>query len=369
MLSLAAAFFLQSAGPDFVQPIVSAPVLMIQADLGGHNAILGIDTGTEDLLIKPTQDGQTEAQINLNFLSPDALTAKVQNFPSPANALVGLRNLQTKAIGIDARNGAFSVWNAGNISQDKIDFYFSHEPSADATGKPVWQTTAADTYQTLALETVEGDNHYFLEGAVNGTPVKFGLDTDSATSAIDASAMPTTGFTPVFKGQFGGLKGDWPVQIGFVDTLNLGTENLKAFPISEVPPGSLKPAQGLIGFDALQNRRVLIDFPAHKLYLGPPSPTPGGPDALVPLGIRLAPFVGNKQYIGVIPGSAAAKAGLESGDELVKVNEKPISVNNFPATHSSIADDFSKVGLPKSLSVVSKSKAGVTKSVELKKAS
>ena len=367
MLSLAAAFLLQTAGPDFVQPIVSAPVLIIQASLGGHNALLGIDTGSEDLLIKPIQGSQQgETQVTLNFLSPDPLTAKVQSFPSPANAIVGLKYLQTKAIGVDAHDGAFSVWNAGTLTQDKVDFYFSHAPGADASGKLGWQPTSADTFQTLTLENVEGDNHYFVEGAVNGTPVRFGLDTDSATSAIDQSAMPATGFTPVFQGKFGGLKGDWPVQIGFVDILGFGPENLQAFPISEVPPGSLKPAQGLIGFDALQNRRVIIDFPAHKLYLGAPNPTPAGPDALVPLGIRLAPFVDNKQYIGVLPRSVAAKAGLESGDELLAVNGKPISATNFPTTHSSLADDYSKIGLPKSLTVVAKSKAGVSKTVDLK---
>jgi hypothetical protein len=368
MLSLAAAFLFKTASPDFVQPIVSAPVLIIQASLGGHDALLGIDTGSEDLLIKPTkgQDPKAQAQVNLSFLSSDPITAKVQNFPSAANAIVGLQYLQTKAVGVDVQSGAFSVWNYGNITQDKIDFYFSHAPGADSAGKPVWQSTPADTYQTLTLEKIEGDNHYFVEGAINGTPVKFGLDTDSAMSAIDQSAMPATGFTPVFRGEFGGLKGDWHVQIGFVDSLAFGTDNLKAFPISEVPPGTLKPAQGLIGFDAFQSRRVLIDFPARKLYLGALNPTPAGPDALVPLGIRLAPFVDNKQYIGVIPDSPAAKAGLVSGDQLVEVNGKPISANNFPTTHSSLADDFSKIGIPKSLTLAAKSKSGVTKSVELK---
>src|SRR5438270_10653291 len=102
MLSLAAALIFQTAGPDFVQPIVSAPVLIIEGDLNGHQALIGIDTGSEDLLIKPTAAQDPPSQVTLNFLSPDPLTAKVQNFPSPANAIVGLRYLQTKAIGIDA---------------------------------------------------------------------------------------------------------------------------------------------------------------------------------------------------------------------------------------------------------------------------
>jgi hypothetical protein len=368
ILSFTAALLLRQAlQPNFVQPIESAPVLMIHADMNGHDALLGVDTGSYNLIVKPTApkggDDAAASKVTLKFLSPDPLDAHVTSFPTPADAVVGLQYLKDKAIGIDARKGALSVWNAGNLSQDQVNFWFSHAPA-----QGTWTSTPADAYQTVELETVEGDPHYFVEGSVNGTALKLGLDTDAATSAIEENLIQPAGFVPFYEGQFGGLKGGWPVHIGFVDALSFGGQDLKAYPLSEVAAGTLKPAQGIIGFDALMNRRALIDFPAHKLYLGSLNPSPAGSDALVPLGIRLAPFVGGKQFIGVIPSSPAAQAGLHSGDELISLDDKPVGILNLPLTHSSLAVDYAKAGLPKSLKVVVKSKDGTTSTREIKQA-
>lgn len=371
MLAIAAALALQAGlAPGFVQQMESAPILMIHASVLGHDRLFGIDTGSSSLLIKPgviqaiDDPGSGKSTIvPLDFLSGAPVQAQVATFPTPADGVIGLGYLKEKAIGVDAYNKAFSVWKEGNLSKDQVEYWFSHAPRDGA-----WYPFSAKPYQTIEMKTIDGDSHYFIDGSVDGKPITLGLDTDSATTAIEQNVIPADGFTPLYEGQFGGLKGNWPIQLGIADSFSLGTEELRAYPISQVPPGSLKPAQGIIGFDMLMNRRAIIDFPARKLYLGPLNDETLGSEALLPLGIRLAPFMGGKQWIGVIPGSPADKAGLQSGDELVEVDGKPVSASNLPITHSSLAVDYAKTGIPDSLKVLVKEKGGEPKTYEIKRA-
>ena len=361
MLGIVALLLTQSGQPDFVQPLLPAPILAIRADLNGKDSVLGIDTGSFDFILKPPANATDKtAQVTLNFLSPNPVEAKYAQFPSPAEGIIGLNYLHDKAIGIDAPDGAMSFWNKGNLTTDQVTFWFTHSP--DAAGKS-WAETPTVTYSIVDLEDA-GDGHFLVDGKLNGSPAKFGLDTDAAISGIDASVVKE-GFLDLEQANFGGIKQNWPVHIGIVDDLSFGTQDLKSLPMIEAPNGSLAPAQGLLGYDLLENRRALIDFPAHKLYLGDPAATPRGREALLALGIRLAPFVGGHQYIGVIPDSVAAKAGLHSGDEIVSVDGQPVGAENAAKTGSSLPFDYAKSGLPKSIKIVAKSSKGQPKTYSL----
>jgi hypothetical protein len=359
MLTIAAFAFLHaSTQPDFVQPIQRAPILMVHADLGGHDVLLGIDTGSFDFILKP---GAGENP-TLKFLSPDPLTTKTANFPSPADGIVGLNYLHDKAIGIDVHNGAMSVWTGGNLTPDQINFWFSHNPGPSA-GIDSWTSVAALPYTTVDLQGGSGDGHFLVGGTIGTSPVQLGLDTGAALSGLDESVAPTNSFVPLFQTSFGGLQQNWPVHVGILDSLSLGGQEIQAHAFAAAPKGSLGPAQGLLGFDMFENRRAIIDLAAHKLYLGALDPTPIGIEALEPIGINLAPFVGGKQFIGVIPDSSAAKAGLKSGDELMSIDDQPVAAANARETGSSLPIDYSKSGIPKTLKIVAQSPTGETKTV------
>jgi hypothetical protein len=354
MFGIAAFILAQSQQPDFVQAIQRAPILAIHANLDGKDQIFGIDTGSFDFIFKPTAGSDATAktaQINLGFLSPTAVEAKLANFPAPASGIIGLNYLHEKAMGIDAQSQTMSFWNKGNLTPDQITFFFSHSPDPATR---TWSSSTAISYSVVELEDA-GDGHFVVDATVNGAPAKFGLDTDSAISAIDGSVLGSTGFLSLKESNFGGLQQNWPVRVGIIDSLSFGTQDLRALPIAAAPNGSLKPALGLLGFDLLENRRTLIDFPAHKLYLGDPTSTPTGRETLLPYGIRLAPFIGGKQWIGVVPDSIAAKAGLHSGDELISVDGQPVAAQNAPKTGSSLPFDYKKSGLPKSLRLIAQS--------------
>jgi len=358
MLGIAAFVVAQSQQPDFVVPLQRAPILAIRANVGGQDRLFGVDTGSFDFIIKP----QASPTISLPFLSSTPLTPKVQMFPSPAAGIIGLNLLKDKAIGIDSNAGAFSIWSKGNLSQDQLTYWFSHAPTM--TGQAGWTDASTTSYAVVDLQDA-GDGHFFVNGTMNGTPVKFGLDTDSAISAIDGSVVPTTGFLELTESNFQGLQHGWNVHIGIADTVAFGTESVIQVPIIETPKNSLTPAQGLFGFDQLENRKTIIDFPAHKMYLGSIVSAPAGQDALIGYGIHLAPYIGGHQYIGVIPDSVAAKAGLHSGDELIQVGGQPLGTENLGTTGSALPVDYTKSGLPKNLTLMVKSADGKSNTYSL----
>ena len=354
MLGIAAAIIAQATvQPDFVVPIEPGQILAIHAPLGGKDAIFAIDTGSFDLLVKPSAAGTNDktTQINLDFLSASPVEAKVEGFPFPSQGIIGLNDLHQKAMGIDATDGALSFWNAGNLSSDQVNYWFSH--TADFANKGSWSSVTLIPYNQVNLED-SGDGRFFVDGMINGTPAKFGIDTDDAISAVDGSAIGTTGFLSLADSVFGGIRHPWQVHVGIVDSITFASDEMKQMPMVETPNGSLSTAQGLLGYDFFMDRRVILDFPAHKLYFSDPPAVTRGREALLAYGIRLVPFVKGHQFIAVVPDSIAAKAGMHSGDEVVSVGGQPVSAENAAKTGSSLPFDYSKSGLPKSLSIVAK---------------
>ena len=359
MLAIAAFLVAQTQTPDFVQPFPPAPFLAVRAELNGSDTVFGVDTGSFDLIVKPhlASPSARTTQINLGFLSASPIEAKVASIPSTAAGIIGLNYLHEKAIGVDAPDGAASFWNRGNLTTDQVTFWFSHSPDMTSSGK--WQATDPVRYAEVNLEDA-GDGHFLVDASLNGTPVKFGLDTDAAVSAIDGSAVTDKGFLPLTEAHFGGIGQKWPLHIGIVDSLSFGTENIQSLPVAETPNGSLAPAQGLLGFDFFEDRRVLIDFPAHKLYVGSVASTPVGGEALIAYGIHLAPFAAGRQFIGVVPDSVASRAGLHSGDELLTVDGQPVDPSHLLVTGTTLPFDYSKSGVPKAIKLSVKSSDGKT---------
>lgn len=348
MLGIAALILTVVQQPDFVQPIQAAPILMVRSDFSGKNVILGVDTGGDfDLLLKPALKVSNPI---LKFVSPDVLSFRQTNFPSPADGILGVRYLSGKAIGIDARSGALSVWSSGNLTGAQLDSWFKESrPSFANAETPSW-VSKKSSYTVLDLTQPEGSGHVLIDAIVNGKPAKLGLDTGASVSVMDTSLL-SSGFVELADGEFGGINRNKKLRVGIADNISFGGTDVHAHPVAEAPLNSFQPAQGILGFDVLQNRAAIIDFTAHKLYLSTQDDHPAGSEALSALGINLAPLVGGKQFMGIIPDSPAAKAGLHSGDELLEVDGSPVSPENLAKSGSSLPIDFSKGDLPKELKI------------------
>jgi hypothetical protein len=351
MLSFATILILQSQlQPDFALPIEPAPILLVQTKLKGTNSVLGIDTGSFDFLLKPSAAGsigQGQTSLNIPFLSSSPVTARVANFPSAVDGVVGLHFLRKKAIGIDKENGILSVWSRGSLSQGQIDFWFSNDPDK---AKHDWKPSETIPYTVHDLHE-SGDGHYAIHVNVNGKLLEFGLDTDAGITGVDAGGVNESGFSPIGETHFVGLDRNWPVKIGVVDRLSLGTQTWEAFPMAVTLQDPLKHVDGILGFGIFQNRRAIIDLAGYKLYLGAANENPQGDEVLLPYGIRLTPLVKGKQYIAVVPGSTAALAGLRTGDEILMVEGQPVSAANFSRTGTTLPLDISNKVLPTSLTL------------------
>lgn len=362
MLGIAALIFTVAQQPDFVQPIQAAPILMVRSELSGKNVILGVDTGGDfDLLLKP---GLNVSNPILKFVSPDVLNYRQTNFPSAANGILGVRYLSGKAIGVDARSGALSIWSTGNLTTAQLDSWFKESrPSFADSETPSW-VSKKSSYTVLDLMQPEGSGHVLIDATVNGKPAKLGLDTGASVSVMDSSLL-SSGFFQLADGEFGGINRNKKLRVGIADKISFGGTDVQAHPVAEAPLNSFQPAQGILGFDVLQNRAAIIDFAAHKLYLASQDDRPAGSEALSAFGINLAPLVGGKQFMGIIPDSPAAKAGLHSGDELLDVDGSPVRPENLAKSGSSLPIDFSKGDLPKELKISFRTAGGQPMSLVL----
>ena len=348
MLGIAALVFAQAQGPDFVLPIDRGPIFAVRANIEGADQTFGIDTGSFKFLLKPNTADQLgkKADVQIPFLSPDPSEATLTNFPSHVRGVIGLDHFREKAIGIDSQTGQAAFWNQGQLSESQVVNWFGQKP------------------EVVDLQDA-GDGHYAIDATINGQMIKLGLDTDCSISTIDASVAPTQGFQILGNSNLGGLNRKWQMQIGVADSFSFGSQEMKSVPLAEAPAHSFGTLQGLLGYDLIQGRKAIIDFPGHKLYLGPMPTTPTGPEALDAYGIHLAPYLQGHQFIAIAPGSTAKKAGLKTGDEIVSIDDQPLSPENFSISGSTLPVDYSKFGLPKSLKVTTKASAGGTKTSAL----
>jgi hypothetical protein len=88
---------------------------------------------------------------------------------------------------------------------------------------------------------------------------------------------------------------------------------------------------GLVGYSYLRNYRVGIDYVNRVLWLDPmPDGWEGRPYRDSHVGIQIERREGVLRVAGVIPGSPAASAGIEVGDDIVGLQGKPATEFDVP---------------------------------------
>ena len=92
---------------------------------------------------------------------------------------------------------------------------------------------------------------------------------------------------------------------------------------------------GNIGNEIFERFKCTFDYEHRTLYLEP-GPRYGKTDRFSRAGVQLARFGDAVRAMQVLPGSAAAAAGIKEGDEVVALDGKPI----LSYTQDRLADMF-----------------------------
>jgi hypothetical protein len=112
------------------------------------------------------------------------------------------------------------------------------------------------------------------------------------------------------------LGGVGAVRFGCLHALGIGGLNFEGYCLRQAAANSL-------GMKLLKRTRALIDFPGKRLYLKKRERI-DRPLARDKSGLRLAQRDGRVRVLAVFARSPAARAGIEVGDELVSVNDRPV---------------------------------------------
>lgn len=137
----------------------------------------------------------------------------------------------------------------------------------------------------------------------------------------------------------GGIGGSAPGQIASVRGVSLGGVGFANVPVmfsNAWPSASYTDrVQGLLGVALLSRFRVIVDWPAGRLYLIPAPGAATAPFARDRLGLIWTADGAAMRITGVQPGSPAARAGLKTGETIDTINGKPAAsagnVGGWPA--------------------------------------
>ncbi|MFD1470697.1 aspartyl protease family protein [Hymenobacter caeli] len=188
---------------------------------------------------------------------------------------------------------------------------------------------------------IEGQKPYFIAevrqaGDAAPRPLKLLLDTGAShalsleTTSDPALRLPAARL-PAELGR--GLSGPVRGVLGRVATVQLGRYRLPtvltSFPdAADVHARADVFRNGSLGYDVLRRFRVVIDYPHQCLWLHP-GPTFREPFEHDMAGLDLfamGPALRRYRVLRVMPGTPAAAAGLEAGDELLTIGLAPVGV-------------------------------------------
>lgn len=334
--------------------------LNIRMKVNGVEGIFAIDTGSFAFLITPDfakkakletdeSEGKQLVQIPFDYgavkLSAEAEVRPIgiKDDGSPGRlkiaGIIGLSALRNRCLGVDTVNHKVALWPSAQLTGEQRELYFSCVPYSIPNEGVYWAKPGPEfTFRRVRFRNPSGalipkrsrlesgdseeyDDHYRIACAMNGKPVSLALDTGSGVSLVRKSLTAWGPTFPLGETRAIGIDANWKGTVAIGDCLAFGEERIYAPRLMLV--GDEFPIDGLVGYDALEGLRFLIQFNARAIDIARDPRVTSREGALLPFGIR---FIGSnsKIYLGVVPGGAADVAGFRSGDELLSLGgEKP----------------------------------------------
>lgn len=173
-----------------------------------------------------------------------------------------------------------------------------------------------------------------VDGAVEGIPGVFDLDTGARTSLTLAPAFwkehkldqKFGAKQEVIAGA--GLGGPARALLGRAGSLKLGDAEVRApvTMLSTASGGAFAEGgyAGAIGYGALRRFDLVLDYPHEQLFLEP-SAAAGEPDVHDRAGLWIERADKGFELVEVVPGGPGAQAGLNKGDVVVAVDGVPVA--------------------------------------------
>ncbi len=118
---------------------------------------------------------------------------------------------------------------------------------------------------------------YGLDVKLNGHPTRLEIDTGAGGLVVSRAVAERAGLKAFSKAELGGI-GDQGYKPGFsayADSIHIGNLEFQDCPVHVLDTRNSLDEDGLIGMDVLSAFLVTLDYPMHKLLLGPLPPRPG----------------------------------------------------------------------------------------------
>jgi len=205
------------------------------------------------------------------------------------DGIIGVNAISQCAVLLDCSQHTITFSYPGKLSSQEV----SQLKFSSSDGIPL-TTLAKDTHYSVPVQ--------FQNGAASGRESLI-VDTGSYKTNISAALAKLLNLEAVGEHPYVEYNKASSSLEAKVDTIQLGQLNLTGQTV-DFPPSSNADASRILGMDILSGYRVLMDFPANKMYIASP-PTVAPP-------VRIAPSVptqpaGDAKPTPVAPDAAAPK--------------------------------------------------------------
>ncbi len=221
-------------------------------------------------------------------------------------------------------------------------FYEKYVVEHDYAGKTLtFREPRAFVYagQGSALEVESTDYVPVVNGALDGMPAKFGIDTGARSALLlYGPYVVSHGLRERYKPKFEGVTG-WGIggpvrsEIARVNSLALGGIEIRdvvaRFSLNKGGATTGNSKAGLIGPDILKQFTLICDYSRNRLILEK-NDNFGIHDTFDKAGVWLTQSGEGFEVFDVIAGGPAERAGLHAGDKVVAVDGKNVSGISLP---------------------------------------
>ena len=200
-----------------------------------------------------------------------------------------------------------------------------------------------------------------LEVAFNDHKSRLEVDTGASGLYVSRPVAEHAGLKPITKSEASGIgaKGEQSGYVAYADSIKIGGLEFKDCLVEVSDRRSIVDTDGLIGMDVFSNFLVTLDFPWHKLTLGPLPPYPGttaAPPALntqqetpSDVGDDAATSAGCKGYEGGPGPTGSARPLYRAGDATLdeRLSCRPRSDRSHRSQQQAVAALYHRYRLAK----------------------
>ncbi|RYG39360.1 hypothetical protein EON81_01390 [bacterium] len=257
----------------------------------------GVSFGKQDLVVKPMYFDTSGNSIDY----------------AEYDGTVGTEFMRQHAWGFDLVNKKITIWKGGKVSPKDSAFWVGQGAT------------------TANLKSGGPEDWFRLEGALNGKPITFVLDTGAPFSLVMKDKEDAYGFSAIGNSNLMFLDGSRPGTVGLGTTMDTPwrKRNLPLAALIEhanFPLFDQLKTDAVVGYDSFSDTLTLFDFPGLKLTTRSDADRVAWSNHLGSFGFRLTVSNG-KPGVLVKPGSKAEKAGLKTGDLLDEIDGVPTTTD------------------------------------------